>query len=114
MRAALALACCLLSAAAHSQCARLEFAELESLTPEQLLRMRCEYYGSMLEATNAASAASRTSMAAANAMLTRSNGCAVEVSRMDRILARKIPINGSEVAVMDDLFKRCRAIIQPK
>lgn len=114
MNRALALVLLAASTAAGAQCTRLEFAELESLTPDQLLRMRCDYQIAMYQAIDSASQASKSSTLAANAVLARGNACAVEIGRMDRILARTLNIPGDEGAVIKELGYRCQALAPPK
>ncbi len=61
-------------------CAKLEFAELESMPKEDLLKMRCEYTQKMLDPEL---------YKAGNWGLNVANRCATESSRMDRIIGRK-------------------------
>ena len=61
-------------------CAKLEFAELDSMPKEELLRLRCEYNQQMLDPNL---------LQAGKWGLNVANRCADESARMDRIIARK-------------------------
>lgn len=67
-------------------CAKLEFAELDSLPKEELLRMRCQYLDQMLDP--GLNIGTRWGLAVANR-------CATETGRMDRILARKYALKNT-------------------
>jgi hypothetical protein len=72
---ALPIAFCLVTAAhAAAPCAKLEFAELDSMPKEQLLQMRCEYV--------------------VRGYKLGSNSCSEETIRMDRIIVRKYDLKG--------------------
>jgi hypothetical protein len=69
-----------LAAPAFGQaCAKLEFAELDAMPKEDLLRIRCEYNATMMDPR----------LTRSSALLPIADRCARETSRMDRIIARK-------------------------
>lgn len=93
---------------AAAECRAIEFAELESLRADQLLAMRCEYRRQMHESINAAHAAASRSVPAANAGLAQANRCAQELTRLDRILGRRLALPGSDDAISVHINGLCR------
>lgn len=85
------------SAAAADLCTRLDYAEMEAMGRTALLAERCEYHRAMLEATRAAG-----SMYG----LSKAEGCANELTRMDRVLAKKYSLK----ATGDDLIVSVNAL----
>lgn len=104
-RAALssALAALLLAGAACAEpCAKLEFAELDSLPKDDLLRMRCEYNQQMLDPQL---------LKAGSYGLGVANRCAAETGRMDRLIARKYQLKNKgsdEVPYFAEINGMCR------
>lgn len=91
----------LLLAAASAQgqiCQRLEFAELESLSKEELLKIRCDYQKTAFD----------PAMLQNRAGLAVANRCASETERMDRILARKYQLKATGDAVYLEVNALCR------
>lgn len=107
---AVGVAIALLSGAALA-CEKLEFAELDSMKREQLLRMRCEYRDEMFRWVDIAGAQARSgrSVTAAQVDLNRGNRCAQELDRLDRILGRKYAIQGDDKAVAIRVNDMCGA-----
>jgi hypothetical protein len=82
---------------AHAQaaiCPRLEFAELNLLQKEKLLKIRCEYTKSMVELILVGN-------------LSSADLCISEANRMDRIIARKYALKGDEDSVLKQITDLC-------
>lgn len=92
---------------AQAQCRTLEFAELNSLDDATLLRLRCQYRSDIIElgiASIGASATNPRASAEANRIQQR---CREELARMDRILARRDGVTGTDAEVARHYRDRC-------
>lgn len=74
---------------------------------EQLLRMRCDYRQSVSAWMDIATKTAKTSIYAAQSDMAHANRCAQEVERLDRLLARKMAIQGDERQVALELNATC-------
>jgi hypothetical protein len=70
-------------------CQKLEFAELESLSKEELLRLRCDYYDNELQAIDLEY---KSVISGKNGVYweSASTRCDEELTRMDRVLTKKL------------------------
>lgn len=113
MRAVIArtlIAAALSVSVAHAACTRLEFAELESISTPQLLKMRCQYYDEMTRWVNLTPAGAKPTAAEARVVLHNANACATEIQRMDRIIVRKESIQGDDAQVATAITQRCSGL----
>jgi hypothetical protein len=102
----LAAAFALVASVASAQCRPLEFVELDSLARDDLLAMRCQYYDDWRSLMPGLSDANLRN---AQAVLRSMNRCSEELTRIDRILARKYSIPGDTQAVTVEVNRRCRS-----
>jgi hypothetical protein len=78
-------------------CNKIEFAELESFSKDELLSMRCKYYDLMLATINKAYISLKTGTGEHEIYQNISMKCADEQRRMDRILINKHKIPSKDV-----------------
>lgn len=78
---------------------------MDAMKREQLLVLRCQYDREMNDLVMTARPAQ--DLRAAQGAVVLANRCAVELNRMDRLLARKYAIDGSEAEITRGVSRMC-------
>jgi hypothetical protein len=79
-----------ISGAAWASCEKLEYAEMDAMPKEDLLRMRCDYHHTMI---------APEMYQAGSYGLAVTRRCSTEITRMDRILGRKYDLKAGDPAL---------------
>ncbi len=90
--------------ASAAPCPRLEYAEMDAMSTDDLLTLRCEYSATMYEIV---SKVNTGSVREGIYFLNLSEQCAQEANRMDRLLARKLGIKGGLDDAIREVSLRC-------
>src|SRR4029077_11088108 len=103
MRYFLFLCLALLSTLANAAvCPKLEYVELDSLSREELLEMHCQYRADMMHLATGGPSAVNFNLA---------DRCAEEMSRTERIVARKYAIKSTGAQRIKDTNALCPAAV---
>jgi len=105
-RSVLLLALLVALPASAQICPALEFAEMDAMSAEELLPVRCKYRENMLVLSD--SMKPKDDLRQAQLALLAANRCSDQITRMDRILARKYAIAVKPDDVYMEISKRCK------